>query len=130
MGSSQLEIVLEFIGRRKAGDAVTLALGGLRNEAAELGLHVTFMPKPMYKIAGSGMHVHQFIVKNGKSIFPGEKLYGLSDAGLSYTAGILSHALSGSLLAFSNPSTNSYRRLVQGYEAVSYTHLRAHETHH
>ncbi len=117
VGSSQLEIELDFISMKKAGDAVTLAQWILRNEAAELGLQVTFMPKPMYKIAGSGMHVHQFIVKNGKSIFPGEKLYGLSDAGLSYTAGILSHALSGSLLAFSNPSTNSYRRLVQGYEA-------------
>jgi glutamine synthetase len=63
------------------------------------------------------MHVHQFIVRGGNSVFPGDGLYGLSATGLSYTAGILSHALSGSLLAFSNPSTNSYRRLVPGYEA-------------
>ncbi|HOX48517.1 MAG TPA: glutamine synthetase, partial [Spirochaetales bacterium] len=83
----------------------------------ELGLSVTFMPKPMYKIAGSGMHVHQFVEKGGKSVFPGEGLYGLSEVGLSYTAGLLEHALSGSLLAFSNPSTNSFRRLVAGYEA-------------
>ncbi|HWR10775.1 MAG TPA: glutamine synthetase beta-grasp domain-containing protein [Rectinemataceae bacterium] len=117
VGSSQLEIELDFISLRKAGDLVTLAQWILRNEAAELGLNVTFMPKPMYKIAGSGMHVHQFIVKDGTSVFPGEGLYGLSATGLSYTAGILSHALSGSLLAFSNPSTNSYRRLVPGYEA-------------
>jgi len=117
VGSSQLEIELDFISMAKAGDAVVLAQWILRNEAAELGLHVTFMPKPMYKIAGSGLHVHQFIVQGGNSVFPGEGLYGLSATGLSYTAGILSHALSGSLLAFSNPSTNSYRRLVPGYEA-------------
>ena len=79
--------------------------------------YVTFMPKPMYRIAGSGMHVHQFVEKAGKSVFPGEGLYGLSEIGLAYTAGVLSHALSGSLLAWSNPSTNSYRRLVPGYEA-------------
>ena len=117
VGSSQLEIELDFISMERAGDFVTLAQWILRNEADELGLRVTFMPKPMYKIAGSGMHVHQFIVKDGISIFPGEELHGLSRIGLAYTAGILSHALTGSLLAFSNPSTNSYRRLVVGYEA-------------
>lgn len=117
VGSSQMEIELDFVSIRRAGDTVTLAQWILRNEAAELGLHVTFMPKPMYKIAGSGMHVHQFMVKNGKSMFPGEGMYGLSGTGLAYTAGILSHALAGSLLAFSNPSTNSYRRLVPGFEA-------------
>jgi len=103
----------------KAADAVSLAKWILRNEAEELGLKVTFMPKPMYGVAGSGMHVHQFIVKDGVSIFPGEALYGLSEKGLAYTAGLLSHALTGSLLAFSNPSTNSYRRLVPGYELRS-----------
>lgn len=117
VGSSQLEIELDFVSMTKGGDTVTLAMWILQNEASELGLHVTFMPKPMYKIAGSGMHVHQFLTKGGTSIFPGEALYGLSEAGLAYTAGILSHALTGSLLAFSNPSTNSYRRLVPGYEA-------------
>jgi glutamine synthetase len=71
----------------------------------------------MYKIAGNGMHVHQFVEKDGKTIFPGEGLYGLSKDGLAYTAGVLEHALSGSLLAWSNPSTNSFRRLVPGYEA-------------
>ncbi|HNV36269.1 MAG TPA: glutamine synthetase, partial [Rectinema sp.] len=115
--AAQLEIELDFISMLKAGDAVSLAKWILRSEADELGLRVTFMPKPMYKVAGSGMHVHQFIEKLGASIFPGEELYGLSREGLSYTAGLLSHALTGSLLAFSNPSTNSYRRLVPGYEA-------------
>ncbi|MGB9686978.1 MAG: glutamine synthetase family protein [Rectinema subterraneum] len=117
VGAAQLEIELDFISMVKAADAVSLAKWILRNEAEELGLHVTFMPKPMYGVAGSGMHVHQFILKDGRSIFPGEGLYGLSDKGLAYTAGLLSHALTGSLLAFSNPSTNSYRRLVPGYEA-------------
>jgi len=117
VGASQLEIELDFIPLERAADAVVLAKWILKSCAEELGLCVTFMPKPMYKIAGSGMHVHQFIVKDGKSIFPGEGLYGLSAAGLAYTAGILEHALSGSLLAWSNPSTNSYRRLVPGYEA-------------
>lgn len=117
VGAAQLEIELDFVSIAKAGDTVSLAKWILRNEAEELGLKVTFMPKPMYGIAGSGMHVHQFITKGGASIFPGEGLYGLSREGLSYTAGLLSHALKGSLLAFSNPSTNSYRRLVPGYEA-------------
>ena len=126
VGAAQLEIELNFISLVKAGDAVVLSKMIIKTIADELGLYVTFMPKPMYKIAGSGMHVHQFVEKNGQSIFPGDELYGLSTAGLQYTAGVLSHALSGSLLAWSNPSTNSYRRLVAGYEApVSATFAKA-----
>jgi glutamine synthetase len=117
VGAAQLEIELDFIPLPRAADAVVLGKWIIRSCAEELGLFVTFMPKPMYKIAGSGMHVHQFVEKGGTSIFPGEGLYGLSETGLAYTAGLLSHALSGSLLAFSNPSTNSFRRLVPGYEA-------------
>ncbi|GAB1454813.1 hypothetical protein MASR2M48_01120 [Spirochaetota bacterium] len=117
VAASQLEIELNFISLDSAADAVVLSKWIIRSIAEELGLFVTFMPKPMYKIAGSGMHVHQYVEKGGKSIFPGEGLYGLSETGLAYTAGVLSHALSGSLLAWSNPSTNSYRRLVPGYEA-------------
>ncbi len=126
VGAAQLEIELNFISLLGAADAVVLSKWIIRNVAQELGLFVTFMPKPMYKIAGNGMHVHQFIEKNGKSVFPGDKLYGLSEVGLEYTAGVLTHALSGSLLAWSNPSTNSYRRLVPGYEApVSATFAQA-----
>ncbi len=126
VGAAQLEIELNFIALAGAGDAVVLAKWILKTCAAELGLNVTFMPKPMYKIAGNGMHVHQFVEKGGKSVFPGDGLYGLSETGLSYTAGVLEHALSGSLLAWSNPSTNSYRRLVPGYEApVSATFAQA-----
>ncbi len=126
VGAAQLEIELNFISLLGAADAVVLSKWIIRNVADEMGLFVTFMPKPMYKIAGNGMHVHQYIDKKGASVFPGEGLYGLSPIGLSYTAGILSHALSGSLLAWSNPSTNSYRRLVPGYEApVSATFAQA-----
>lgn len=126
VAASQLEIELNFISLDRAGDAVVLAMWIIRATAAELGLQVTFMPKPMYKIAGSGMHVHQFVEKSGASIFPGEGLYGLSEAGLAYIGGLLEHALTGSLLAWSNPSTNSYRRLVPGYEApVSATFAQA-----
>ncbi|HPD80510.1 MAG TPA: glutamine synthetase beta-grasp domain-containing protein [Spirochaetales bacterium] len=117
VGAAQLEIELNFISLVGAADAVVLSKWIIKTIAQEMGLYVTFMPKPMYKIAGSGMHVHQFVEKNGSSIFPGEGMYGLSEQGLAYTAGILSHALKGSLLAWSNPSTNSYRRLVPGYEA-------------
>ncbi len=114
---SQLEIELDFMDIAKAGDQVSLAKWVIKQVAEEMGLYVTFMPKPLYKMPGSGMHVHQFLEKDGKSIFPGTKLFNLSEAGLSYTAGMLSHSLTGSLLAFACPSTNSYRRLVHGYEA-------------
>ena len=114
---SQLEIELDFMDIDKAGDQVSLAKWIIRQVADEMGLYVTFMPKPLYKMPGNGMHVHQFLEKKKKSTFPGKKLFNLSEAGLSYTAGILKHSLSGSLLAFACPSTNSYRRLVHGYEA-------------
>ncbi len=117
VSASQLEIELNFIDLLHAGDAVCLAKWIIKTIADELGVFVTFMPKPMYKLAGNGMHVHQFLEKNGASIFTGEEIYHLSKEGLGYTAGILEHSVSGSLLAFSNPSTNSYRRLVPGYEA-------------
>ena len=114
---SQLEIELDFMDMAHAADQVSLAKWIIRQVASEWGLAVTFMPKPMYKVAGSGMHVHQFLEKGGRSIFPGDALFNLSKEGLSYIAGMLSHSLTGSLLAFACPSTNSYRRLVHGYEA-------------
>ena len=114
---SQLEIELDFMDMVQAADMVSLAKWIIRQVASEQGLCVTFMPKPLYKMPGNGMHVHQFLEKGGKSIFPGDVLFNLSDEGLSYIAGMLSHSLTGSLLAFACPSTNSYRRLVHGYEA-------------
>ncbi|KEJ93045.1 glutamine synthetase family protein [Synergistes jonesii] len=114
---SQLEIELDFMDMAQAADMVSLAKWIIRQVAAEWGLRVTFMPKPLYKMPGNGMHVHQFLEKGGSSIFPGDVLFNLSNEGLSYIAGMLSHSLTGSLLAFACPSTNSYRRLVHGYEA-------------
>lgn len=114
---SQLEIELDFMDMTHAADIVSLAKWIIKQVASERGLCVTFMPKPLYKMPGSGMHVHQFLEKDGKSIFPGDVLFNLSREGLAYIAGMLSHSLTGSLLAFACPSTNSYRRLVHGYEA-------------
>jgi glutamine synthetase len=117
VGASQLEIELDFMDLVKAADSVCLAKWIIHTVAYEMGLVVTFMPKPLYKMPGNGMHVHQYLEKGKKSIFPGKELHGLSKEALSYTAGLLEHSLTGSLLAFTNPSTNSYRRLVPGYEA-------------
>ncbi|MBN1246529.1 MAG: glutamine synthetase beta-grasp domain-containing protein [Anaerolineae bacterium] len=117
VAASQLEIELDFMDLARAADSVCIAKWIIRSIAQEMGLAVTFMPKPLHKMPGSGMHVHQFLEKGGRSLFPGDALYGLSREGLAYTAGLLEHSLSGSLLAFTNPSTNSFRRLVPGYEA-------------
>jgi glutamine synthetase len=126
VGAAQLEIELNFMDLVKASDSVCLAKWIIRSVADEMNMKVTFMPKPIYKMPGSGLHVHQFLEKGGKSLFLGDELYGLSKDALHYTAGLLEHSLSGSLLAFTNPSTNSYRRLVPGYEApVSATFAKA-----
>ncbi len=117
VGAAQLEIELDFMDLLKAADSVCIAKWIIRSIAEEMGFNITFMAKPLYKMPGSGMHVHQFLEKDGRSLFPGEGLYGLSREALAYTAGLLEHSLSGSLLAFTNPSTNSFRRLVPGYEA-------------
>jgi glutamine synthetase len=88
----------------------------LRNVAHQHGKTVTFMPKPIFGDNGNGMHVHQSLWKDNKPLFFSEDGYGhMSTTALSYIAGILRHARA--ILAFSNPSTNSYRRLVPGFEA-------------
>jgi len=88
----------------------------VKNTAARYGYAATFMPKPLYGDNGSGMHVHQSIWKNGVNVFYDANGYaGLSDEARWYIGGLLKHAPT--LLAFTNPSTNSYRRLVPGYEA-------------
>jgi len=87
----------------------------VKNVALRNGKTVTFMPKPLYGDNGSGMHTHQSIWKGGKPLFAGEKYAGLSDTALWYMGGILKHARA--LAAICNPTTNSYKRLVPGFEA-------------
>ena len=88
----------------------------LFNFATERDLWVTFMPKPMYQQPGSGLHLHQYLTQAGKNVFYEKGRYGnFSQIGLNYIGGLLKHAPA--LAALTNPSTNSYKRLVRGYEA-------------
>lgn len=87
----------------------------VRNVAARYSKSVTFMPKPLYGDNGSGMHVHQSLWLNGQPLFAGDGYAGLSPMALNYIAGLLKHAPA--LAAICNPTTNSYKRLVPGFEA-------------
>ncbi|MBE7450162.1 MAG: type I glutamate--ammonia ligase [Kofleriaceae bacterium] len=87
----------------------------VKNVAKQHGKTATFMPKPLYGDNGSGMHTHQSLWRAGQPLFAGDGYAGLSDTALFYIGGLLKHA--GAICAFANPTTNSYRRLVPGYEA-------------
>jgi glutamine synthetase len=115
-GSGQVEIEILFGNTKKMGDTVMLTKYIIKNVTKRFGKVATFMPKPIFGEAGSGMHFHQHLFKDGKPLFYDEKGYGgLSKLAQSYVAGILKN--SQALVALTNPSTNSYKRLVPGYEA-------------
>lgn len=115
-GPGQIEIEVEFGGMREMADKTMLAKYLIKNLAFQEGKTVTFLPKPLFGEAGNGMHVHMHLFKNGKPIFYDENGYAnLSKEALYFIGGILKH--SPALLAFTNPSTNSYKRLIPGYEA-------------
>jgi glutamine synthetase len=114
--AGQAEIDMRFQPLLKMADQLQVYKYIIKNVAYQNGHTVTFMPKPLFKDNGSGMHCHQSLWKHGVNLFYDKDGYALvSKTALSYIGGILKHA--SSLLAFCAPTTNSYRRLVPGYEA-------------
>ena len=111
----QCEIDLRFQPLLKAADELLLFKYIVKNTAKKNNRTVTYMPKPIFGDNGSGMHVHSSLWKKGKPLFAGSGYAGLSEAALYYIGGLLKHAPS--ILAFTNPTTNSYKRLVPGFEA-------------
>lgn len=111
----QAEIDMKFAPLIDMGDQMMWYKYIIRNIARKHGRTVTFMPKPLFNDNGSGMHIHQSLWKSGKPLFAGKGYAGMSDLAMNYIGGILKHARA--ICAFSNPTTNSYRRLVPGFEA-------------
>ena len=112
---AQHELGLKFSTLTTMADRLQLYKYVIHNVAASYGKTATFMPKPMFADNGSGMHVHQSIWSNGNPLFAGDQYAGLSETCLYYIGGVIKHARA--LNALTNPSTNSYKRLVPGYEA-------------
>ncbi len=108
----QQEIELGFDLLVRMADATLIVKSLVHNTAVERGLTATFLPKPIHGQAGNGMHLHQYLVKDGVNLFSNEN--GLTALALCYVGGLLKHGRS--LMAWTNPSTNSFRRLVPGYE--------------
>ena len=113
--AGQCEIDMRFDSMLKMADKSMNYKYIVKNVAKRHNLSACFMPKPIFGDNGSGMHVHVSIWKGGKNLMAGNGYAGLSEFGLNFIGGLIKHAPA--ILAFSNPSTNSYRRLVPGYEA-------------
>jgi glutamine synthetase len=113
--AGQAEIDMRFDELLTMADALIRYKYIARNVALQFGKSVTFMPKPLFGDNGSGMHTHQSLWKAGKPLFAGKEYAGLSQMALWYMGGILKHAKA--LCAICNPTTNSYKRLVPGFEA-------------
>ena len=111
----QCELGFRFATLVQAADYLLTYKYVIKNVGKKYGKTITFMPKPLFNDNGSGMHVHQSIWKDGQPLFAGDKYAGFSQMGLHYIGGILKHAPA--LLAITNPTTNSYKRLVPGFEA-------------
>jgi glutamine synthetase len=115
VASAQHELGIKFGPMVQLADAMQIYKYVCQNVAQAYGKTVCFMPKPVYGDNGSGMHCHQSIWKGSTPVFAGNKYADLSDTCLHYIGGILKHART--INAFTNPTTNSYKRLVPGYEA-------------
>ena len=113
--AGQCEIDIRFCPLVVCGDRMMLYKYIVKNVARRHNKTATFMPKPLFEDNGTGMHTHQSLWKGGKPLFAGSGYAGLSDMALHYIGGLLRHARA--VIAFTNPTTNSYKRLVPGYEA-------------
>jgi glutamine synthetase len=115
VAAAQHELGIKFAPMVNIADHLQIYKYVIHMVAQAYGKTACFMPKPIFGDNGSGMHVHQSIWKGGKPVFAGNKYADLSETALSYIAGVLKHAKA--INAFTNPTTNSYKRLVPGYEA-------------
>ena len=113
--AGQAEIDMRFSPLLEMADKLMIFKYVVKNVARRHGKTATFMPKPVFSDNGSGMHIHQSIWKDGNPLFAGNEYAGLSEMGLYYIGGIIKHA--SALAALTNPTTNSYKRLVPGFEA-------------
>src|SRR5437667_198453 len=113
--AGQAEIDVRFAPLKQMGDSMQYYKYIIRNVARKHNKTVTFMPKPLFADNGSGMHTHMSLWKDGKPLFAGNGYAGLSEMALFFVGGILKHAPA--LTCFTHPTTNSYKRLVPGFEA-------------